>query len=92
MIDTITDPCLDANDGVFRQRFDDLQPDVCDLIAAHGYDPARVMAVAYDVVDAPMLRMQVYLDDEDGLPALDETGDSLASEWYDTLLRTDLPT
>lgn len=89
MIDTVTEPCLDANGGLYSHL--ELRRDVCALIDAHGFDSHRVAAVAYDVVDAPLLRMQVILDDEHGHALLNDAGDGCVMEWHDTLLRTDLP-
>lgn len=92
MIAEVTDRVLDANRGVFMRRWAELEADTNRLIRAHGFDPKRVAAVGYDVIDAPLLKMQVILDDEHGEPLLNETGDDLVYEWRDTMLRTTLPT
>ena len=92
--DTVTEPTFDANlyDGSFWSLHDRQRDELRELVTAHGFDPLEVRSVSYDVIDAPLLRIRVYLTDDQGRRCLDITGDDAATQYHEVALRAPLPT
>jgi hypothetical protein len=71
--------------------------DIYALLAAHGYpvlEPKNrpyVAAVTYDVIDCPILHLELFAQDDNGGLLFDRDADECVMVTRDVLLRTPLP-
>jgi hypothetical protein len=88
-----TDPVITAgdlpsfNDPAYGYR----RREVCDLLRAHGLDPHNIHAVRYQVIDAPMLTVELITWDETGRIMWDRERSVPVFREADVLLRHSLP-
>jgi len=74
---------------VCKELSEQQRQQLCDLVAAHGQDPALTASIGYDLVDLPLLRLRLYSHDERG--SIVARGGAPVLHTVEVALRTPLP-
>ncbi len=91
MSDVVTRNPLEATDLAIRYPDrTERREQMCDLLRAHGIDPHDTLAVEFDVIDLPLLRVdRIVRDDSDRIVVIH--GNEIARTQFEVPLRTPLP-
>jgi len=87
----VTERCLDANCEPWSVLPYKMREELCDWLCDHGIDPHTTASVELDLIDAPLIRIERYLENETGHRYLDPATNDAAKVIDEVFQRTAPP-